>query len=273
MRSPELLNPTVADPAPTDSADESFPSAAPLQMHGLVYRGPGRRAWEERPRPVLREPTDAIVRLTTSTICGTDLHILKGDVPSVTEGRILGHEGVGVVEEVGAGVTSFQGRQLRVLISCISSCGKCEFCRRSMYSHWRHRRLDPRGHLIDGTQAEYVRIPHADTSLYPNSRRRRRGSARHVERYPATSVDVGVLNGKVQPGGTVAIVGAGPVGLAALLTAQFYSPAQLIVVRTWTTSDWTWPGLWRHRTDQQHRRRCGSARDGPDRRSWRQCGD
>ncbi len=116
-----------------------------LQMHGLVYLGPGRRSWEAQPRPALREPTDAIVRLTTSTICGTDLHILKGDVPSVTEGRILGHEGVGVVTEVGTGVTTFHVGD-RVLISCITSCGRCDFCRKQMYSHCRQWRLDPREH-------------------------------------------------------------------------------------------------------------------------------
>jgi threonine dehydrogenase-like Zn-dependent dehydrogenase len=135
MPSAEILNRTV-DVTPTDSAYTSVSSDALLQMQGLVYRGPGRRAWEQKPLPMLREPTDAIVHVTTSTICGTDLHILKGDVPTVTEGRILGHEGVGVVTEVGTSVTAFRPGD-HVLISCITSCGRCDFCRKQMYSHCR----------------------------------------------------------------------------------------------------------------------------------------
>lgn len=197
-------------------------------MKALVYLGPGRKAVEERPIPTLQAATDAVVRVTRTTICGTDLHILKGDVPTCEPGRVLGHEGVGIVEEVGAGVTSFKAGD-HVLISCISSCGKCEFCRRSMYSHcatggW------ILGHLIDGTQAEYVRIPHADTSLYPIPAGADEEALVMLSDILPTGFECGVLNGKVQPGGSVAIVGAGPVGLAALLTAQFYSPAQLIVV-------------------------------------------
>ncbi len=197
-------------------------------MKALVYRGPGSKAVEERPRPQLQSPTDAVVRVTRTTICGTDLHILKGDVPTCEPGRVLGHEGVGVIEEVGAAVSSFKAGD-RVLISCISSCGRCEFCRRNMYSHcatggW------ILGHLIDGTQAEYVRIPHADTSLYPIPEGADEEALVMLSDILPTGFECGVLNGKVQPGSAVAIVGAGPVGLAALLTAQFYSPAQLIVV-------------------------------------------
>ncbi len=197
-------------------------------MKALVYLGPGHKAIEERPMPTLQSATDAVVRVTRTTICGTDLHILKGDVPTCEPGRVLGHEGVGVVEEVGAGVTSFKPGD-HVLISCISSCGKCEFCRKGMYSHcatggW------ILGHLIDGTQADYVRIPHADTSLYPIPAGADEEALVMLSDILPTGFECGVLNGKVQPGGTVAIVGAGPVGLAALLTAQFYSPAQLIVV-------------------------------------------
>jgi alcohol dehydrogenase len=196
-------------------------------MKALVYLGPGRKAVEERPMPTLQSATDAVVRVTRTTICGTDLHILKGDVPTCEPGRVLGHEGVGIVEEVGAGVTSFKAGD-HVLISCISSCGKCEFCRKAMYSHcvtggW------ILGHLIDGTQANYVRIPHADTSLYPIPAGADEEALVMLSDILPTGFECGVLNGKVQPGGTVAIVGAGPVGLAALLTAQFYSPAQLIV--------------------------------------------
>jgi alcohol dehydrogenase len=136
-------------------------------MEALVYHGPGKRAWEKRPKPRVQEATDAIVRITTSTICGTDLHILKGDVPTVTDGRILGHEGVGVVEDVGSAVSSIRKGD-KVLISCITSCGKCDFCRKGMYSHCRHGGWIL-GNTIDGTQADYVRIPHADTSLHPLS--------------------------------------------------------------------------------------------------------
>ena len=197
-------------------------------MHGLVYRGPGRRAWEEPPRPVLREPTDAIVHVTTSTICGTDLHILKGDVPSVTEGRILGHEGIGVVTEVGAGVTTFRAGD-RVLISCITSCGRCDFCRKQMYSHCRHGGWIL-GNTIDGTQADYVRIPYADTSLYAIPADGDAEALVMLSDILPTGFECGVLNGQVRPGDIVAIVGAGPVGLAALLTAQFYSPASIVMI-------------------------------------------
>jgi alcohol dehydrogenase len=199
-----------------------------ISMHGLVYRGPGRRAWEERARPTIQDQTDAIVRLTTGTICGTDLHILKGDVPSVAEGRILGHEGIGVVTEVGAGVSTLQPGD-RVLISCITSCGRCDFCRQQMYSHCRHGGWIL-GNTIDGTQAEYVRIPYADTSLYAIPADADAEALVMLSDILPTGFECGVLNGRVQPGDTVAIVGAGPVGLAALLTAGFYSPDRLVMV-------------------------------------------
>lgn len=197
-------------------------------MKALVYHGPGRKDWEEKSRPALKQPTDAIVRVTRTTICGTDLHILKGDVPAVTDGRILGHEGVGVVEEAGSAVSNFKKGD-RVLISCVTACGKCDACKRSMYSHcvnggW------ILGNLIDGTQAEYVRIPYADTSLYPVPANADEDALVMLSDILPTGFEVGVLNGKVKPGDTVAIVGGGPVGLAALLTAQFYSPAELIMV-------------------------------------------
>ena len=197
-------------------------------MKALVYGGPGKRAWEERPRPVLLDATDAVVRITTTTICGTDLHILKGDVPAVTEGRILGHEGVGVIEDVGAAVTTFRKGD-RVLVSCITSCGACAPCRKAMYSHCRTGgwRL---GHTIDGTQAEYVRIPHADASLHRLPDGLDEEALVMLSDIFPTGFEVGVLNGQVQPGDTVVIVGAGPVGLAALLTAQLYSPSETIVV-------------------------------------------
>ena len=178
--------------------------------------------------PALSAPTDAIVKISKTTICGTDLHILKGDVPTCKPGRILGHEGVGVVDSVGAGVVSF-GPGDHVLISCISACGGCEYCRKGMYSHcttgvW------ILGNIIDGTQAEYVRTPHADTSLYPIPEGADEEALVMLSDILPTGFECGVLNGKVAPGSTVAIVGAGPIGLAALLTAQFYSPAEIIMI-------------------------------------------
>jgi len=197
-------------------------------MKALVYHGPGKKALENRPMPRIDKAGDAIVKITKTTICGTDLHILKGDVATCAPGRILGHEGVDIIAEVGAGVTGF-AKGDAVLISCISSCGKCEYCRRGMYSHcttggW------ILGNAIDGTQAEYVRIPHADTSLYRIPPRADEEALVMLSDILPTGFECGVLNGKVQPGGSVAIVGAGPIGLAALLTAQFYSPASIIMV-------------------------------------------
>ncbi len=197
-------------------------------MKALTYRGPGKPSWEDRPRPQLEAATDAIVRVTTTTICGTDLHILKGDLPAVQNGRILGHEGVGVIEEVGSNVTAFKPGE-RVIISCVTSCGRCKFCRKSMYSHcltggW------ILGYQIDGTQAEYVRIPHADTSLYALAPGLDEEAATMLSDILPTGFECGVLNGQVKPGDVVAIVGAGPVGLAALLTAKLYSPAELIMI-------------------------------------------
>jgi alcohol dehydrogenase len=197
-------------------------------MKALVYHGPGHKTLDDRPKPEIAAPTDAIVKITKTTICGTDLHILKGDVPTCQPGRILGHEGVGVVEAVGAAVTTFRPGDC-VLISCISACGKCEYCRRQMYSHcttggW------ILGNSIDGTQAEFVRIPHADNSLYPIPEGSDEDALVMLSDILPTGFECGVLNGKVQPGGNVAIVGSGPIGLAALLTAQFYSPARIIMV-------------------------------------------
>jgi alcohol dehydrogenase len=197
-------------------------------MKALVYQGPGKRAWEEKPKPSIQHPTDAIVRITTSTICGTDLHILKGDVPSVDAGRILGHEGVGMVEEAGPAVSGFR-RGDKVLISCITSCGRCDFCRKGMYSHCRSGGWIL-GNTIDGTQAEYVRIPHADTSLYALPAGADEKAMVMLSDILPTAFECGVLNGQVKPGDTVAIVGAGPIGLAALLTAQFYSPAEVVMI-------------------------------------------
>ncbi|MGF6768646.1 alcohol dehydrogenase [Paraburkholderia sp. GAS199] len=197
-------------------------------MKAFVYLGPGKKAVEERPKPEIEAPTDAIVKVTKTTICGTDLHILKGDVATCQPGRVLGHEGTGVIVQVGSGVTAFKPGE-RVLISCISSCGKCEYCRKQMYSHcvsggW------ILGNRIDGTQAEFVRIPHADTSLYRIPDDADEEALVMLSDILPTGFECGVLNGKVRPGSTVAIVGSGPIGLAALLTARFYSPAEIIMV-------------------------------------------
>ena len=197
-------------------------------MQALVYNGPGKKNLEDRPKPVVQAPTDAVVRITKTTICGTDLHILKGDVPTCVPGTVLGHEGVGIVDAVGAGVTTFKPGD-RVLISCISACGRCEYCRKGVYSHcttggW------ILGNRIDGTQAEFVRIPYADTSLYPIAADADEEALVMLSDILPTGFECGVLNGKVQVGGSVAIVGSGPIGLAALLTAQFHSPSQIIMI-------------------------------------------
>ena len=197
-------------------------------MKALVYLGDGKKAYEDRPRPTITAPTDAIVKMVKTTICGTDLHIVKGDVPTAKPGRILGHEGVGIVDQVGAGVTSFK-RGDRVLISCVTSCGACAYCRSLMFSHCTNGGWIL-GNEIDGTLAEYVRIPQADTSLYPILAGEDEDPLVMCSDILPTGFECGVLNGRVAPGSSVAIVGAGPIGLAALLTAQFYSPAAIIMI-------------------------------------------
>jgi alcohol dehydrogenase len=197
-------------------------------MKALVYLGPGKKSLADRPMPKISAPTDAIVRVTKTTICGTDLHILKGDAPSCKPGTILGHEGVGIIDQIGASVTAFKVGD-HVIISCITADGKCEYCRRGMFSHcinggW------ILGNTIDGTQAEYVRIPFADTSLYKAPEGADEEALVMLSDILPTGFECGVLNGKVQPGNTVAIVGSGPIGLSALLTAQFYSPAMIIMI-------------------------------------------
>lgn len=197
-------------------------------MKALVYHGPGKCAWEDKPRPTIQDAGDAIVRITTTTICGTDLHILKGDLASVTEGRILGHEGIGVIEQVGTGISGFHVGD-KVIISCVTACLKCDFCKRGMYSHCRNGGWIL-GNTLDGTQAEYVRIPHADGSLYNFPPGGDEEVLVMLSDILPTGFECGVLNGQVKPGDTVAIVGAGPVGIAVLLTAQFYSPASIFMI-------------------------------------------
>jgi alcohol dehydrogenase len=214
--------------AELDLATATPVSASNSTMKALVYHGPGKFAWEDKPRPGIQQPNDAIVRITTSTICGTDLHILKGDLPAVTDGRILGHEGIGIVEQIGSGVTEFQLGD-KVIVSCVTACLKCDFCKRGMYSHCRHGGWIL-GYTHDGTQAEYVRIPQADGSLYHFPPGGDEESLVMLSDIFPTGFECGVLNGQVKPGDTVAIVGAGPVGLSVLLTAQFYSPAAILMI-------------------------------------------
>ena len=203
-------------------------------MKALVYHGPGKKAWEEVPDPQIQQPTDVIVRVDTTTICGTDLHILKGDVPAVTEGRILGHEGVGTVTEIGPAVSTIEVGD-RVLISCICSCGSCSYCHQGLYAHcladegasgigW------ILGHLIDGTQAEYVRVPFGDNSLYKLPAGVSDEAAVTLSDILPTGFEIGVRYGRVKPGDVVAVVGAGPVGLAAIMTASLYGAARIIAL-------------------------------------------
>jgi alcohol dehydrogenase len=198
-------------------------------MHALVYHGPGSKAWEEVPMPQIIDTTDAIVRVDCTTICGSDLHILKGDVPEVTKGRILGHEAVGTVESVGAGVTTVTPGD-RVLVSCISACGRCRYCREGRYGQCLGGGGWILGHLIDGTQAEYVRVPFADTSTYRVPDGVSDEEILMLADILPTAYEVGVLNGHVQPGDTVVVVGAGPIGLSAILGAQLYSPSRIIAI-------------------------------------------
>jgi len=201
---------------------------AATTMKALVYLGDGKKAFTDRPRPTIAAPTDAIVKILKTTICGTDLHILKDDMPGVAPGRILGHEGVGVIAEAGTAVSRFK-RGDRVLISCVTACGNCSYCRRLMYSHCTEGGWIL-GNQIDGTQAEYVRIPFADSSLYAIADGEDEEQLVMCSDILPTGFECGVLNGAVAPGSTVAIVGSGPIGLAALLTAQFYSPSEIIMV-------------------------------------------
>ncbi len=198
-------------------------------MKALVFHGPGNLALEDKPKPSIKAPTDVIVKITKTTICGTDLHIKKGDVPAVTDGRILGHEGVGIIEQIGSAVSNFKIGD-HVIISCISSCGKCGNCKKGMYSHCENGGGWILGNLIDGTQAEYALIPFADNSLYPVPVGADEESLVMLSDILPTGFECGVINGQVKPGDTVAIVGGGPIGLAALLTAQFYSPSEIIMI-------------------------------------------
>ena len=198
-------------------------------MRALVYHGPGQKAWEEVPDPEITDDGDIIVRVDAVTICGTDLHILKGDVPAVRNGRILGHEAVGTVEEVGDGVRRLCPGD-RVLVSCISACGTCRFCREARYGQCLEGGGWVLGHKIDGTQAEYVRVPYADTSTFRVPDGVTDEEILMLADILPTGYEVGVLAGGVRPGDVVAVVGAGPVGLAAITGARLYSPSQVVAI-------------------------------------------
>ena len=198
-------------------------------MKALVYNGPQRKAWQDVATPTIQDSTDAIVRVDCTTICGSDLHILKGDVPEVTEGRILGHEAVGTVEAIGSAVTNVAVGD-RVLVSCISACGRCHFCREGRFGQCLGGGGWILGHLVDGTQAEYVRVPFAETSTYTVPEGVSDEEILMLADILPTAYEVGVLNGRVQPGDSVAVVGAGPIGLSAILGAQLYSPSHIVAI-------------------------------------------
>ena len=197
-------------------------------MKGLVYNGPGKIEWKDVLRPGVDQPTDALVKIIKTTICGTDLGILHGKTPSVKPGTTLGHEGIGIIEEVGDSVRNFKKGD-HVIISCITADGSCEYCKKQMYSHCENGGWIL-GHLINGTQAEFVRIPHADNSLYAVPEGIDEDALVMLSDILPTGHEIGVINGCVKPGDTVAIVGAGPIGMSALLTAQFYSPAKIYMI-------------------------------------------
>jgi len=203
-------------------------------MKALVYHGPGQKSWDEVPDPVIQHPTDVIVKMEATTICGTDLHILKGDTPEVVPGRVLGHEGIGVITEVGTGVTQLKAGD-RVILSCVSACGSCVNCHQQLYSHC----LNPEGkagigwifgYMIDGTQAEYVRVPFAENSVYKVPEGVTDAEGVLVSDILPTGFEIGVQYGQVKPGDVVAVVGAGPVGLSAVMTSQLYGPSRVIAI-------------------------------------------
>src|SRR5579872_3032789 len=198
-------------------------------MKALVYHGPGARGWDSVPDPAIVESTDIIVRIDSSTICGTDLHILKGDVPETKPGTILGHEAVGTVQEIGAAVTTVAPGD-RVLMSCVTSCGRCRFCKEGRYGQCLGGGGWIFGHLIDGLQAEFARVPFADTSVYKVPDGLSDEQVLFLADILPTAYEVGVLNGRVEPGDTVAIVGAGPIGLATIMTAKLHTPGRIVAI-------------------------------------------
>jgi alcohol dehydrogenase len=198
-------------------------------MKALVYHGPGHKSWDDVPDPRIIDPTDAIIGVDATTICGTDLHILKGDVADCEVGRVLGHEAVGTVEAVGSAVTTLRPGD-RVLVSCVSACGRCRYCREGHYGQCQGGGGWILGYKIDGTQAQYVRVPFADNSTYPIPAGMADEAVLMLADILPTAYEVGVVNGGVRPGDTVAIVGAGPIGLSAILGAKLFSPAHVIAI-------------------------------------------
>ena len=198
-------------------------------MKALVYHGPDQRSWDSVPDPTIQEPSDIVVEVATTTICGSDLHILKGDVPETTPGTVLGHEAIGRVLEVGPGVSTV-AKGDRVLLSCITACGRCRFCKEGHYGLCAGGGGWIFGHTIDGVQAEYARVPFADTSVYKLPDDLSDEQVLFLSDILPTAFEVGVLNGRVQPGDTVAVIGAGPVGLSAIMTAQLYTPGHVIAI-------------------------------------------
>ncbi|MDO5685886.1 MAG: zinc-dependent alcohol dehydrogenase family protein [Neisseria sp.] len=208
-------------------------------MKAMTYYGASDIRFEERPMPTIIDPTDAVIRVTKTTICGTDLGIWKGKNPEIEatakektgqwNGRILGHEGVGVVEEVGSAVKNFKKGD-KVIISCVSRCGTCENCQKQLYAHCQNDGGWIMGYMIDGTHAEYVRTPFADTSLYKLPENLDTDVAVLLSDILPTGHEIGVQYGDVKLGDTIAIVGSGPIGMSCLLTAQFYSPANIIMI-------------------------------------------
>src|SRR3954453_1014188 len=200
-------------------------------MRALVYGGAGQRSWDNVDDPGIQDPTDVIVKVDATTICGTDLHILKGDVPAVTEGRVLGHEAVGTVVETGAAVSSLSEGD-RVLVPAITSCGRCGPCKRGMAAHceavggvgWMF------GHLIDGVQSEFARVPYAETSVHVIPEGVSDEQVLFLADILPTGYEIGGRNGGVGPGDPIAVVGAGPVGLAAMMTAAIAGASRIIAV-------------------------------------------
>lgn len=198
-------------------------------MKALVYEGAGTKGWTDVPDPTVTDPRDAIIQVDTATICGTDLHILAGDVPEVRPGRVLGHEAVGTVVDLGSGVSGL-GRGDRVLASCISACGACRYCRDGHYGQCLQGGGWILGHTIDGVQAQFARIPYADLSTYKLPPTVSDETAVLLADILPTAYEVGVLNGRVHPGDTVVVVGAGPIGLSAILTTRFFTPSHIIAI-------------------------------------------
>ncbi|GGX38923.1 hypothetical protein GCM10010353_62970 [Streptomyces chryseus] len=238
-------------------------------MKALVFQGPAKTAWQEVPDPGIKNAADAVVRVDAVTMCGTDLHIIKGDVPEVAPGTVLGHEAVGEVVEIGSEVRTVRPGD-RVLVSCISACGRCRFCRENRYGQCRGGGGWVLGHLIDGTQAEFVRVPFADLSVHPLPSTVDSDDALLLADIFPTAYEVGVLNGRVSPGDTVVVVGAGPIGLATVAAAQLYTPGKIIAVDLAESRLAVARAVGADATVSAAKR-TGSAGRGPDRRSGRRC--